>query len=391
MISINSAIDKVIAHTVALPEAIIRLEDAVNCTLAHDVFSPIDLPNFDQSAMDGYAVCNAQSTYQVVKELKAGDDASDFQLKEGEAARIFTGGMTPQNAICVIKQESVETGTADEIKILEEATEGKNIRHKGNEIKKGELVLRKGTNLSAAAIGLLAGLGIEQVTVFRKPKIAILTTGSELTQPGNTLTPGKIYESNSATLRAILNQKGLSCSVHSITDDMELTLSKLDQLISSHDLILTTGGISVGDYDFVGDALTQLGVSQVFYKVNQKPGKPVFFGKKGNTCIFALPGNPAAVLTCFYVYVIPAINKMMGRKELNLGRGFGKLKDSFFKKGSREYLLKGKRNEQGEVEILLKQSSAMMSSFIEANCLVHLGDAEKQIQEGEFVQIITLP
>lgn len=392
MISINEAIKKVKDNTGILSHERVRLLDATNCVLAEDICSEIDLPGFDQSAMDGYALFEAgESSYKVVKEIKAGDDIRNFRLKHGEAARIFTGAMVPENAIAVIKQESVNAISAKEIVLKEIVKRGENIRTKGNEIKKGDLVLQKGSNLPAAAIGLLASLGIQNICVYRKPSIAILTTGNELQKAGQPLAPGKIYESNSATLQATLQQLGLPSSIHQITDDIDLTLSKLDELIHKNDLVLTTGGISVGDYDFVGDALNKLDVAEIFYKVNQKPGKPVFYGRRKNTTIFALPGNPAAVLTCFYVYVIPAINKMMGRSKINLGRGFGKLKEEFFKKGTREYLLKGKRDENGEVEILTGQSSAMLSSFIEANCLVHIGDSEAKIEKGDFVQLIFLP
>lgn len=390
MISIEEAINQVIKHTSPLSTQMVDIMDAIGSVVADDIYSPISIPPFDQSAMDGYAVCHGSDAFQLIDEIKAGDNKTSTEIKTGEAVRIFTGAMIPKGATGVAKQEIVTVNSDQSIHLNESVSHGENIRKKGEEITANEIAVPKGTMISSSAIGFLASLGIEKVNVYRKPKIAILVTGNELVPVGSELQPGEIYESNSYTLRAVLKKLDLDCTVQRVQDNFQSTLNELDRIISTHDLVLTTGGISVGDYDFVGDALNQLGVEQLFYKVNQKPGKPVFFGKKKSTMIFALPGNPAAVLTCFYVYALPSIAKMMCKPNLQLNRKTKRLKKAFTKRGTRGFLLKGKITNH-EVEILKKQSSAMLSSFIEANCLVYLEDSEKEYKEGDLVETIPLP
>jgi molybdopterin molybdotransferase len=315
MISIKDAIQLVKSNCNPLLKEVIKpLEKSGNYRLYKDVYSPIDMPPFRQSAMDGYALNLHNSTnYKLIGEIKAGDDASPI-LKIGEAIRIFTGSPVPDSANTVIMQEKVSANN-DTISLEKSAVSiNQNIRPKGEQVTKGDLALKKGTKLTPAAIGYLTGLGITEVSVYKKPSIAIVTTGNELVEAGQSLQYGKIYESNSKMLQnALYNLKFYDLTIHKIKDDYDETQSTLNKLINTKDLVLISGGISVGDYDFVGKALQQLNVEQCFYKVMQKPGKPLYFGKKDSTTIFALPGNPAAALTCFYIYVYIALQKMMNR------------------------------------------------------------------------------
>ena len=312
MITILEAIQLVKNNSFPLLKSTLKpLEKAGGYKLFSDVLSPINMPPFRQSAMDGYAVCLHNSlSYRLIGEIKAGDSHQPI-LKKGEAVRIFTGAPVPDTANAVMMQEKVLVNNSH-ITLESQIKINHNIRPLGEQVKKGQLALEKGTKLTPAAIGYLCSLGIQVVSVFKKPNIAIVTTGNELVEAGENLAYGKIYESNSKMLQnALYNLKFYDVTIHKVEDDYIKTLSKLDEVINENDLVIVSGGISVGDYDFVGKALEELKVEALFYKVKQKPGKPLFFGKKEGKLIFALPGNPAAALSCFYIYVYIALQKMM--------------------------------------------------------------------------------
>jgi len=389
MISVTQAIEKITRTAEKLDVVEASLLESLNCCLAADVYSPINMPPFDQSAMDGYAICGCSEQYLLKNEIKAGDMAENVALSEGEAIRIFTGSIVPPGATAVVPQEIVK---ADEkmIRISQSVQDAANIRKRGEEIAESELVLSKGSVLNVAAIGFLSGLGISHVQIFRKPRITLVVTGNELIQPGEKLSSGKIYESNASTIRTLLSSMGFTCTVSFVKDDYKATKDCISDAISKNDLIVATGGISVGDYDFVGKALSELGVQEVFYKVNQKPGKPLYYGLKENKPIFALPGNPAAALTCFYMYVLPAIRKMMGY-DLSLPvKQKAILTHNYFKKGTRAQFSKAKLG-QGQVTISPKQSSSMLSSFIDANCLAFIPEDENEVSAGSEIEVYLIP
>ncbi len=358
--------------------------------LFKDVYSPINMPPFKQSAMDGYALClHNDITYSVIGEVKAGNSHHP-ELNAGEAVRIFTGAPVPETANAVIMQEKV---TIDGKKIILNKTVllDENIRPLGEQVKQGEIALKKGTKLTPAAIGYLTSLGITDVEVCKKPSIAIVVTGDELIEAGQPLTYGNIYESNSGMLLSALIGLGFAnVTTHKVEDNYTNTLTKLDKVINQNDMVLITGGISVGDYDFVGKALKELEVREVFYKVKQKPGKPLFFGKKKNTIVFALPGNPAAALSCFYIYVNTALQKMSGNVNYSLAKTTAKSTSEYIKKGDRAQFLKAIYKNH-EVTILEGQSSAMLQTFALANALVYVSEALDSIKINDTVEIILLP
>jgi len=389
MISVTQAIEKITRTAEKLDVVEASLLESLNCCLAADVYSPINMPPFDQSAMDGYAICGCSEQYLLKNEIKAGDMAENVALSEGEAIRIFTGSIVPPGATAVVPQEIVET---DEkmIRISQSVQDAANIRKRGEEIAESELVLSKGSVLNVAAIGFLSGLGISHVQIFRKPRITLVVTGNELIQPGEKLSSGKIYESNASTIRTLLRSMGFTCTVSFVKDDYKATKDCISDAISKNDLIVATGGISVGDYDFVGKALLELGVQEVFYKVNQKPGKPLYYGLKENKPIFGLPGNPAAALTCFYMYVLPAIRKMMGYDISFPVKQKAILTHNYFKKGTRAQFSKAKLD-QGKVTIATKQSSSMLSSFIDANCLAFIPEVDNEVSAGSEIEVYLIP
>ena len=391
MISIEQAISTVKANSKPLMTSTIKLvEKAGGYILSQDVMSPINMPPFNQSAMDGYALnIHDSATYQLIGEIQAGDDQQPT-LNPGEAVRIFTGAAVPNSANAVIMQEKVHAEKS-QIHIEGVVSKNQNIRPLGEQVKKKDLALKAGTKLTPAAIGFLSSLGIVTVSVYKKPAIALMTTGNELVKPGSTLSYGKIYESNSKMiLSALYHLKFYDITLYKVPDNYEQTVHTLKEAIDENDLVIITGGISVGDYDFVGKALQELHVEELFYKVKQKPGKPLFYGKNTATQIFALPGNPAAALTCFYVYVYIALQNMMNRDATELPRVHAKSTSNFIKKGDRPQFLKAIYND-GEVEILEGQSSAMQQTFALANALVFMDEDEQEITIGKSVNTIILP
>jgi molybdopterin molybdotransferase len=389
MVSVQEAL-YLIQENVSLNEIIeIELDQSLMYTLATDIKSPINMPPFNQSAMDGYAVGSDDTdNISVINEVKAGDSSENIELKKNEAIRIFTGAMVPESAFAVVKQESV-VRSRNSIEITEEIKINSNIRLKGEQIKEQDVAAKKGTKLNAGLIGFLYGLGITHVKVYKKPNITIITTGNELTTPGQPLPLGSIYESNSYTLKAALLNLGISAKILTINDDFNATKKTIKKAISNCDILITTGGISVGDYDFVGKALNELDTETIFYKVKQKPGKPLFFGKFNKTLIFGLPGNPAAALSSFYIYVTSAIYAMMGHNNKTLTINSFKLNKEYSKTVNLSHLLKGYFSND-TVEILDAQSSAMLSSFAETNCLIYLEEGREFWGKNDLVPVFVL-
>ncbi len=369
---------------------LLHTNDSLGYVLAEDIYSPINMPPFRQAAMDGYALnLHNELTYNIIDEVKAGDEHRPV-LKKGESVRIFTGSAVPETANTVIMQEKV-TVKGNHLLINNSISENKNIRPLGEQIKIGTIALKKGTKLTPAAIGFLLTLGISKILIFEKPKIVIVTTGNELVEAGQKLTYGKIYESNSGMLKTGLQNFGFSrVSVCKVEDDYQSTLNSLRKTISENDMILISGGISVGDYDFVGKALIELGTEQIFYKVKQKPGKPLFFGKMRDKPIFALPGNPASALSSFYFYVHPTLEKLSGNINFSINKGIAALKEDYFKKGDRSQFLKA-QHKNGKVSILEGQSSAMLHTFATANVLVYIPWNRNKYKKGDTVEIIHIP
>lgn len=390
MITVEEALQLVQSNCPRLPSRRQALVESLGCVLSDDVSSPINMPPFRQSAMDGYALnYNSSSTvYAVIGEVPAGSSA-EIELSPGEAVRIFTGAKIPDTATTVIQQEWVKQ-EGSEISFEREISDQLNIRAIGEQINKDDLALTKSTVLTPAAIGFLATLGITHVNVVPRPKVSILTTGNELVSPGNELMAGKIYESNSVMLEMALRDQSIQAiSIDRVQDDFNATVLSLRKHIEASDLVLVTGGVSVGEYDFVDKALNELGVNEHFHKVKQKPGKPLYYGSKGHTQIFGLPGNPAAAMTCFYMYVLPCIQQMSGKEFKGLKSNRYPLLHSYERKGDRAQFLKSYLDKNG-VQILGSQSSAMLNSYAESNCLVYLDLTTGVVNQGEEVTVFLL-
>jgi molybdopterin molybdotransferase len=394
MISVTEAKQIITENTIPLEPVSIALSAASGLILAEDIFSKADMPSFNQSAMDGYAFCFADwqqnNSLRLNGQIPAGE-TSKIITKENEAIRIFTGAAVPDTTDTVVMQEKafVENGLLH----IQDALlkQGSNVRLRGSEIKAGALALTKGTHLIPAAIGFLASIGIEKLCVYPIPKIKILITGNELRQPGEALLYGLVYESNSFVLQAALHQMHIdNVTIAFAKDDPAELTSILSQCINESDLLLITGGVSAGDYDFVTNALKNCGVTELFHKIKQKPGKPLYVGKKMNKLIFGLPGNPSSVLTCFYEYTIPAIEKMMHIEKSSIERKKLKLDNAYSKKSGITHFLKANCS-NNSVALLSAQESYRLSSFATANCLVCLEEDGTVFASGDMVEVHLLP
>jgi molybdopterin molybdotransferase len=398
LISVTEA-RKIIADNVSpLPPVKLPLQDAGGLILAEDVHATMDIPAFPQSSMDGYAFSfDGWKKYKKLKiegEIAAGSN-EPFTLLPENAVRIFTGAAVPPGADTVIMQEKVKidssTGSETELIIDDDTIKpGNSVRPRGSEIKAGTLALEREDVLTPAAIGFLAGIGITAVKVYPNPSISIIITGNELQQPGQPLQYGQVYESNSFTLKAVLQQLLIgNIQILSATDNPEIVTDTLKKALEQSDIVLLTGGVSVGDYDFVVQSAAACGVEKLFHKVKQRPGKPLYLGKKENKLVFGLPGNPSSVLTCFYQYVIPALQNLSKRK-ISLQALKVPLAKTFQKNPGLTHFLKGFYD--GKTALSLDaQESYRLSSFAKANCLIQIDEEVTICKEGELVTIFLLP
>jgi len=391
MISVAEAQQLIREHTTNGSTISLDLFEAYGYAAAADIPSPIDFPSFKQSAMDGYAFrlgdWNGTDPLFVERELQAGDQQQIDSIHPGEAIRIFTGSKVPDEADTVVMQEHVER-TGNKIRITNmDLIRGSHIRPIASQTKQGDPILKKGDRITAGVAGFIAGLGIARVDVYRKPSCIILTTGKELVKPGNSLHEGQVYESNSFALAFGLQQLHLGASEIMWTDDTkEETDLAIQQALEKADVLLITGGVSVGEYDFVSEALETNGVQKRFHKVKQKPGKPLYFGTKGDKTIFGLPGNPGSVLTCFYEYVVPCLRMKMGCTQADLLSISLPSLNEINKKAGLIHFLKGKLKPDG-VEVLDHQESYKMNAFAEADCLIVVDEDVTHVSQGELVTV----
>ncbi|MFL9829357.1 gephyrin-like molybdotransferase Glp [Flavobacterium sp. ST-87] len=387
MIQVAEALKIIGENSVQMSISKIKVSKSLGYVLAEAVYAPINMPPFRQSAMDGYAFTHSElAQFEVVSTSQAGDFLED-KIQKNQAVRIFTGAFVPDDTDTVVMQEHTRV-TDNLLQIEKMPLPGANVRAKGEQIKKGELVLDANTVITPAAIGFLACLGITKIKVYEKPKVAILVTGNELVSAGKKLPKGKIYESNSVMLEAALKTIGIKkTTVFKVKDSLKKTKMVIESCLSNFDVVLISGGISVGDYDYVKEALLKNGVTELFYKINQKPGKPLFFGRKENKLVFALPGNPASSLTCFYVYAIPALKKLMGFEAVHLPETKRKINTAFKNTSGKTLFLKALYDDE-KVTVLESQSSAMLNTFSIANGLIVVPENVTALEANDEVTVL---
>lgn len=395
MISVKDAKDHILVGTPSLNEIRVSLANSAGFALASNIYAPIDFPDFDQSAMDGYGIYyedgKQESFYRMVGVEQAGNVDSVHFIQKGEAVRIFTGAKIPPGVNTVVQQEFVQS-SAEGIFIDDRPIQvGMNIRKKGSQTQRNELLLQAGATLYPAAVSCLAGFGFDTLPVIRKPNIIILYTGKEIVSPGTAKQAGQVFESNTYALVNAL--RGMQIEAKEITwvDDDEKQLTEAISLaLSKCDLLLITGGVSVGDYDFVVRSLNNNQVRQIFHKLKQKPGKPLYFGRKDEKLIFGLPGNPASVMTCFYEYVFTCIRKLMGFTQIDLLQLNLESSSTYQKKVGLTHFLKALVRDS-RVEIVDHQESYKMNSYALANALIQLDEEETDIVPNQLVKVHLLP
>ena len=390
LVSVSQARALIASSLPQIKPSLKELMHSTGLAAAEDIFSPLDIPAFDQSSMDGYAIYaeDIKGPLAVQGVIAAGDGNPEI-LQRNHAMRIFTGAPLPAGADTIVMQEKVVVDASGITVTDTDIGIGTHVRKLGSELKKGELVLKKGTVITAPVAGLLASLGISSISVYPRLAVCLIATGNELQMPGQPLERGQVYESNIYFLQAALKPyaENLKSALY-VRDDLEAIQEALAGALRDNDMVILTGGVSVGDYDFVRKAADQLGIHCKFHKVKQKPGKPLYFGTRENKIIFGLPGNPASVVSCFYEYVLPAVRYMLHLPQEELVTAV--LKDNFKKVKGLTQFLKA-YFEEGEVEILEAQESYRLRSFAVANCLVALDENRLDYEKGETVMVRLLP
>ncbi|OGW94184.1 MAG: hypothetical protein A3G36_05515 [Omnitrophica bacterium RIFCSPLOWO2_12_FULL_45_13] len=412
MIKVDNALNIILNDIKTLGKEPVNLTDSLSRVLAEDIYANSDIPGFDNSAMDGYAL-RAQDTkgasktdpkiLTVIEDLRAGY-ISRRAINSGQAIRIMTGAVMPKGSDSVVMVEDTERRGAAGAKIFKAVSRKDNVRKRGEDIKKGEMVIAKGTRLNSAHIGLLASLGKAKVLAVRKPKVAILATGDEVVDVGEKLEPGKLRSSNTYTLHSqVLKCGGIPKNLGIAKDKPDMLETKLKAGFDC-DMILTSGGVSVGDYDLVKFILAKMGTNIRFWKVAMRPGKPLVFGlvsaaKRAGSAmnyggkgipIFGLPGNPVSSMITFEVFVKPAILKMEGDNGLAAKDVDAVLEENITKKKGLRYFLRAiTRWEDGTyfTRTTGPQGSGILKSMALANSLIVLPEEEENIEKGVKVKV----
>jgi molybdopterin molybdotransferase len=402
MIEVEDALRKILEHTSRLPTETVPLSEALHSVIAETIIVRDDSPPFDSSAMDGYGVkvkdvesaSNEKPVALKVAGVVRAGQVYGKALEYGTALKIFTGAMVPEGVEAVLMRER-SSETNGEVLIKSSVSAGENIRRRGEELRSGDAALSPGPLITPPVIGFLAGLGYAEVCVYRKPKVAVIVTGDELIEPQEPLQKGKIRDANTYAIQAVLQEIGVDIAARKrVPDDPKKLLEVVDECLQSADVLIVSGGVSVGDFDFVKEVFGNAGIEEVFWKVAVKPGKPIFFGTSGEKLIFGLPGNPASALVTFYLFVRPALLSMMGREKIHPMNLPALMRSEIKKKiGRTEFLRARLQNQNGEVyaELHNGQHSHMLSSFANADCLVVFPKEQTFVAKDGNVKIQLLP
>ena len=376
--------------------------ESLGLNLAEDIISSDDIPIYDNSAMDGYAVRaidikGAEKSYPIrlvlAGEVIGAGKIPKSTVNPGFCMPIMTGASLPEGADSVVKKEDTQRDTAS-IMVFREIEKGENVRYRGEDIKKGNTVFKKGDGINPGTIGVLASLGKSEVMVFGPPVIGVLPTGDELIGISEKLVAGKVRDSNSYSLSAQIKEMGIQYKrFGSAPDDEALLLKKIKEALGECDILLLSGGISAGDYDLVKDTLEGMGAKLNFWKVNQKPGKPLAFFEYGNKYIFALPGNPVSVMVCFEMYVRPMIRKSMGAHNLFRPEVMAEALHDFKNKTGRINFIRAiVENKDGQYffKSTGMQGSGILTSMARANGIARFPADMGNVEKGSKVKVYLL-
>jgi len=394
LLSIDEALERVLTRARPLEGEAVPLGAAAGRVLAAAATAAIDLPPFPSSAMDGFALraADVPGTLPVVERVAAGRPAGRA-LDAGEAAAIATGGVVPDGADAVVPVEYV-VEHENEVEVPGAVEVGANVRPRGGDARAGEAVLPAGARLGPAQIGALAAAGVAVVSCARRPRAAVLTTGTELRPPGGPLSPGQIYESNGPMLEAQLRSAGAEVErLPPVEDEPAAHRHALERALEA-DVVVTSGGVSVGPHDLVREIEADLGVEEVFWRVAVKPGKPISFGVRGATLVFGLPGNPVSALVGFELFVRPALAALQGAVDPGPVFETGRLATPLRRNAARDELVRARRTtgaDGSRLEPLSGQESHMIVRAAAANALVLVPRGDGELAAGEIVRYLPLP
>ncbi len=397
MISVDEALSIILNSLTPLEKERVSLIDSHRRILYNDMYSDINIPGFNNSAMDGYAVRSDDAVgaspdnpvkLRITGEIQAGNSSTDH-LKAGCAIRIMTGAPVPEGSDAVIPFEDTDE-TEDTVSIKKPLAVHENIRMAGEDISSGQLVLKKGDRISSANLGLLASCNHSEIDVYRKPRVAIISTGDEIVEVGADLPPGGVRNSNAYTLHSeVLNSQSFP-EYFGITGDSIEGTKNLFARALDHDVIISTGGISMGRYDFVKDVIRDLGISIHIETIRMKPGKPLVFGTKDSTLFFGLPGNPVSTIISFIQFVRPALLSLMGARHIRLPEVDAILEEDIVKKPERRHFVRGffaVKNNTFHVTTTGPQGSGILRSMGMANCLIIIPEGVSRVNAGKEVLI----
>ena len=379
-----------------LDTEVIPLTESKGRVVASAVDAPMDLPPFDASAMDGYALhandLNQDGELAVVGESRAGHVCQD-PVAPGTAIRIFTGAPIPRGTSAVVIQEDVERH-GDQIRFRASLEIGENIRSRGHDIAKTQLLAKGGDRLDAYKISWLAACGVTNVTAVRRIRVALFSTGDELIDPGTPLGPGQIYDANRTALRELVSERPVEVlDLGALPDNPQAINRALETAVETADVVVTSGGVSVGDADYVKDVVTQAG-SLDFWKIALKPGKPLAVGRVGKALFFGLPGNPVSTIITYLLFVAPTIDRLCGMPDSTPYRLPAILQGTIeHHQGRREYVrgIFGTNGDRVTVSPTGDQSSNRLATFANANCLIVVPEQTDDIKAGSVVDIVLLP
>ncbi len=399
MLELEEARRRILEIIPVLPSESIFVSQADGRILAENIISAIDLPPFDNSAVDGYALQSNDLksatpenliAVQVVGKIPAGESLST-KVESGQCIRIFTGSPLPDGADAVVMQEDTQHNSpSGYVSISCSVKPWENIRFRGEDIKNGVMIAQSGMRLRPAHLSLLGAIGQKNVRVGRQPVVALLATGSELREAGQTISGGAIFESNRIGLGALAKRNGALPEMFPlIGDDVDQTKLALEKAFAECDVVVTTGGVSVGELDFVKAAFEKLGGKLEFWKISMKPGKPFVFGKLGEKFLFGLPGNPVSAFVTFVLLVAPALLRMQGASNVAPRIYLGVLAETFVNPGQRRHFVRVSADANGNVSSAGIQASHILSSLANANGLVEI-PPQTTLIAGATVSILSL-
>lgn len=395
-ISLEEAIDILDENVKAIGTEEIDLINATGRVLAEDIYSLIDNPPFNKSAMDGYAILAENSgsndKIKIIDKVFAGE-VSNYEVTNKTAIRIMTGAPIPNGANAVIKQEDTIKNDEEHITLTKKIKANDNICFKGEDIKKGSLLVNKNKKIDFADIGIIASSGISKIKVYKNPKIALLCTGDEVIDVNSDLTEGKIFNSNKYTIMARVSELGYNILEVKHVRDIEGDIEKYIENISQNvDLIITTGGVSVGEKDLLNHAIDNIGGKRLFWKVKMKPGSAVLCSIVNNAFVVSLSGNPTAALTAFELFVKTSIEKLSGIEKIEVKREKATLCDNFNKKSPQRRFIRGRVViEEGKQKVYItqvKSGNGILSSNLNSNCMIEVEGGSEALHSGETVDII---